>query len=158
MTPESVRLSDVFRAIDLISERLRWSLREDAMLFPVDPSALDNHEAARSLDAFLKRFEQSCDHLLRKLFPALVAAAEADPSTHPLLDVLDRLHRQGVIDSPATWLGINNLRNRLVHDYALDRPVLARELTAAWNAAPTILDQIATARAYASEHGLLAQG
>ena len=129
MTVRAARLVDVFEALDMMSERLGWSLRDDTALFPVDPAMLRDRATAQALDAFLKRFEQTCDHILRKLFPALVASVEIEYLVRPFLDVLDRLHRFGVIDDPATWIRMIELRNRLVHDYALDANTLAEELT-----------------------------
>lgn len=155
MTARAARLTDVFAALKTMQERLEWSLHDDAHLFPVAASSVRDRRTAESLDAFLKRFEQTTDHILRRLFPALVAAAEIEYLVRPLLDVLDQLHRLGVIDDPATWVRMIDLRNRLVHDYALDAALLAGELNAAWGAAPMLIVQIATARRYAEQHELL---
>jgi hypothetical protein len=154
------RLRLALEAMEGMEVRLNLSLTEDAAMFPVTATALESpdSELIKTLDAFLKRFEQTADHLLRKLFPLTIAAADASREVLPFRDVLDRLHRFSLIDEPATWVSLNELRNRLVHDYALDNEELAADLSAAWHLSPMLLQQVSTLRQYASEHGLLAQG
>lgn len=155
MIERAARLNDVFDALDMMVERLEWSIQDDGHLFPVDAAQLRDRQIATSLDAFLKRFEQTCDHVLRKLFPALVAAVELEYVVRPLRDVLDALHRFGVIDDPATWIQMIDLRNRLVHEYALDVATLAAELSVAWTCAPALITQIERAQHFAERHDLL---
>lgn len=160
MNDQAVRLRLAFEAMEGMEVRFNLSLAEDVAVFPVAAAALENpsSELTKTLDAFLKRFEQTTDHLLRKMFPLMIAAAEASREVLPFRDVLDRLHRFSLIDDPATWVSVNDLRNRLVHDYALDKEELAADLSAAWQISPMLLQQISILRQYASEHGLLVQG
>ena len=160
MNGQATRLRLALEAMEGMEVRLNLSLAEDAAMFPVTAITLANpsSELIKTLDAFLKRFEQTADHLLRKLFPLTIAAADASREVLPFRDILDRLHRFSLIDDPATWVSLNDLRNRLVHDYALDNEELAAYLSAAWHLSPMLLEQVSTLRQYASEHGLLAQG
>jgi hypothetical protein len=157
---QATRLRLALEAMEGMEVRLNLSLTEDAAMFPVTATTLESpgSEMIKTLDAFLKRFEQITDHLLRKLFPLTIAAADASREVLPFRDVLDRLHRFSLIDEPAMWVSLNELRNRLVHDYALDNEELAADLSAAWQLSPMLLQQVSTLRQYASEHGLLAQG
>lgn len=160
MSEVANRLRLALEAMEGMEARLNLSLTEDADLFPITAAMLAAPSSGlmKALDAFLKRFEQSLDHLLRKTFPLMIAAADARRESLPFRDVLDRLHRFSLIDDPATWVSLNELRNRLVHDYALDRDELATDLSAAWEASSMILQQVSLLRQYADEHGLLAEG
>ena len=160
MNGQAIRLRLALEAMEGMEARLDLSLTEDADLFPITAAMLETPSSAlvKTLDAFLKRFEQTIDHLLRKLFPLMVAAADARRETLPFRDVLDRLHRFSLIDDPETWVSLNELRNRLVHDYALGKEELAADLSAAWQVSPMLLQQVSLLRQYADEHGLLVEG
>ena len=143
-----------------VEQRLRSSLLDDRAWFPITAQSLmdGNVDAQRVRDAFLQRFQQASDLLLRKLFPRLLAVIEASPEPVPFVDVLERLHRFGLLDEPHDWATLNELRNRLVHDYVLDRDELAEDFNLAWAMSDAVLGQIDRLRRYAIDHHLLSEG
>lgn len=151
------RLAQALVALERIGRRLQSSLDDDGALFPVTPETVRSGraDAARAQDAFLQRFQQAGDHMLRKLFPRTVASLQGSADFLPIIDTLDVLHRAGLIDDPAIWGTLIDLRNRLIHDYALTDVELADDLNTAWSLAPVLIDQVARIRAYALDHSLL---
>ncbi|HEV2569164.1 MAG TPA: HepT-like ribonuclease domain-containing protein [Sphingomonas sp.] len=99
-----------------------------------------------TIDAFLQRFQQVVDLTLRKLFPKLVAALELREERVALRPVLDRLEREGLIESADWWSELNELRNRLVHEYAMAPDQRAAELNKAWSYAHGLLEQLEAIR------------
>lgn len=160
MTSLAERLALTLGALPPMEARLRLSLEDDARWFPVTVEALGDGDVGglRARDAFLQRFQQTGDHLLRKLFPRLLAAIEASAEPLPFVDMLERLHRFGLLDDPVDWGTLSELRNRLVHDYALEQGELAQDLNLAWAMSPVILAQIARIRTYAIDHHLVSEG
>lgn len=128
------------------TRRLNLSLQRDASLFPLEPTSFDDEAALLAIDAFLQRFQQVVDLTLRKLFPKLVAALKLREERVALRPVLDRLEREGLIES-ADWCSeLNELRNRLVHEYAMSPEQRATELNTAWRYAPKLVEQLASIR------------
>ena len=158
MNTRERRLAETFDALAPIARRLTSSLDDDSRYFPVtiDYAASNDAEALRALDAFLQRFNQLLDHLLRKLFPRLEALISADDDLLPVRQLFENLHRAAVIDNIDVWRELIEVRNRLTHDYALDPLERADAMNDAWMRAPVLLAQIDRARAYVERHGLLA--
>lgn len=93
-------------------------------------AALDgDDDLAERLDAFAARFGRLQDALTDKLLPAYLALAGEAP--RPVIDMLDRVERLGLIASADAFLAARKLRNRLVHEYVEDRRELAANLEAA---------------------------
>jgi hypothetical protein len=130
--------------------RLRASLDEDSGLFPLDAQSVITADA-KAIDAFLQRFQQVSDLLLRKAFPRLLAALEERDERHRFRDMLDELERFGVIESADLWSDINDLRNRLVHEYAMDPEPRSRELNLAWSMAPLLIEAVQRCLSYLDE-------
>jgi hypothetical protein len=128
------------------ARRLRLSLDRDHSLFPLQGGAFDDDVALLTIDAFLQRFQQVVDLTLRKLFPKLVAALELREERVALRPVLDRLEREGLIESADWWSELNELRNRLVHEYAMAPDQRAAELNKAWSYAHGLLEQLEAIR------------
>lgn len=157
MTSLGDRLALALIALDRIGGRLSLSLESGSGTFPVSAATVRDDRGQHGLvrDAFLQRFQQAADHLLRKLFPRVQAAIEGVADLQPIRDTLELLHRADVVDDIAPWLTLIELRNRLTHDYALSDAELAEDLNAAWHMAPVILAQIQRVRTYALAHNLL---
>ena len=157
MTDRRTRLAETYEALAAIGWRLSLSQREDAAYFPVDAASASSRDPAtvRVLDAFLQRYNQTLDHVLRKLFPRLNAAIIGDDDLLPIREVLESLDRAGVIDSVSAWLELIEVRNRLTHEYALDPVSRAAALNDAWSRTPCLLAQIARARTYGEHHHLI---
>lgn len=157
MSGRKTRLAETFDALAAISRRLALSLSEDSNVFPVDAASASSEDPAtmRVLDAFLQRYSQTLDQLLRKLFPRLNAAIIGDDDLLPIRQVLESLHRAGVVESVSAWLELIEVRNRLTHEYALDPASRAAALNEAWDRAPALLAQVERARSYVERHELI---
>jgi hypothetical protein len=130
--------------------RLQRSLGNAAGTFPIHATD-DTDEVVDEVDQFLQRFLQVTDITLRGLFPRVATAFFAAPSPQYFRDLLDKLERAEIIDDAAWWVELNNLRNRLVHEYAMEPVVRQRELNAAWTAASTVVQQIERVRVLAEK-------
>ncbi len=140
------RVEQILKMLSGPMRRLRLSLESDSQLFPLQPSRFDDDAVLLAIDAFLQRFQQVVDLTLRKLFPKLLAALELREERVALRPVLDRLEREGLIESADWWSELNELRNRLVHEYAMSPEQRAIELNTAWRYAPELVEQLAAIR------------
>ncbi|MFW2831545.1 hypothetical protein [Sphingomonas sp. ID0503] len=156
MTAFAIQLGQTLDALVQVGARLRSSLEEDAALFPMSEGSLAGAGSAdlKALDAFLQRFQQTADQILRKLLPRLVAAADETSVAFVFRELLERLDRLGAIDGTDTWTALQQLRNRLTHEYVMGLAERAQDLNTAWAMAPLLLDQIERAAAFADKHNL----
>jgi hypothetical protein len=93
-------------------------------------AALDSDDDfAERVDAFAARYGRLQDALADKLLPAYLALAGETP--RPVIEMLDRAERLGLIASADAFIAARKLRNRLVHEYVEDRQELAANLDAA---------------------------
>ena len=145
------RLSQTFTALSSIGGRLRMSVDDPGFALPATSAnvSMTDDAALKARDAFLQRFQQTTDHLLRRLFPRLLVAAEQKDDAVTFRETLERLCRLGVIDDVETWVTLARLRNRLTHEYALEPHELAQDLNTAWEMAPRLLDRIAAVGTFA---------
>jgi hypothetical protein len=157
VSTQEQRLVATFDALASIGRRLTSSLQNDDRYFPVtvDSFASDDVEMMKALDAFLQRFNQMLDHILRKLFPRLQAVLSVDDELLPVRELFEKLHRAGIIADVVAWRELIEVRNRLTHDYALEPLERAAALNDAWTRAPALLEQIDRARAYVVRHAIL---
>lgn len=93
-------------------------------------AALDtDDDLSERVVAFAGRFGRPQDALSDKLRPAYFALA-GEP-LRPVVEMLDRAERLGLIESADEFLAARKLRNRLVHEDVEDRNELAANLRAA---------------------------
>jgi uncharacterized protein YutE (UPF0331/DUF86 family) len=105
-----------------------------------------DQDLSERVDAFAARFGRLQDALADKLLPAYLALAGEPP--RPVVEMLDRAERLGLIASADAFLAARKLRNRLVHEYVEDRDELAANLRAAQAFVPQLrraLDNVAQA-------------
>ncbi len=93
-------------------------------------AALDTDEdLTERVDAFAARFGRLQDALSDKLLPAYFDLVEESP--RPVVEMLDRAERLGLVSSADEFIEARKLRNRLVHEYVENRDELAANLNAA---------------------------
>jgi hypothetical protein len=93
-------------------------------------AALDTDEnLAERVDAFAARFGRLQDALSDKLLPAYFDLVEEPP--RPVVEMLDRAERLGLVSSADEFIEARKLRNRLVHEYVENRDELAANLNTA---------------------------
>lgn len=137
-----LRLGETFDALAGPLARLRRSLRDDAHALPDPERPEQTDEQVDAVDAFLQRFQQTADLTLRKLFPRLLAVLEASDTKRAFASVLDRLDGYEVIDDVAWWTELNSIRNRLIHEYAMEPTARAIELARSWSAAGELVRRL----------------
>ena len=101
---------------------------------------------AERVDAFAARFGRLQDALSDKLLPAYFDLVEESP--RPIVEMLDRAERLGLVSSADEFIEARKLRNRLVHEYVENRDELADNLNAARKASTmlaTTLTRVAEA-------------
>ncbi len=136
------RLAETWQALGGPLARLKRSLLEDEKSLPVRGQAEQSGPDSLAVDAFLQRFQQVTNIVLRKLFPRLLAVLEADDAKRAFGAMLDRLDGYAIIDDVGWWTELNAIRNRLIHEYAMVADARADELRFAWTAAAQLVTKI----------------
>lgn len=145
MTPEaSVRIA---RLLALCRKDAAGLERVIARLFdaPVTGERLatlaTDDALAERVDAFAARFGRLQDALSDKLLPAYFDLMQ-EPA-RPMLEMLDRAERLGLVSSADEFIEARKLRNRLVHEYVESRDELAANLNAARSASTLLTTTLA---------------
>ena len=79
--------------------------------------------------------------------PLIHAALQAEAHALVLRDLLDAMERLDLIDSADDWEAINDLRNLLVHEYAMVDAARVEKLNEAWKAAPLLIAEASRLKA-----------
>lgn len=130
------------------AQRINTALKFLEPLFPLTQDRLNalSDEQSAVLDQFLYRFAKLQDCIGLRLIPAVYALLESDTSTHPFIDILNRLEKLGILTSVADWQYFRSLRNNFAHEYP-DRPEDivhgVNALYASWNKFMTLYMRIA---------------
>jgi hypothetical protein len=96
---------------------MRGALADLPAPFDASTVATDNGLLIRTIDPFVLRFIKLQDTLGEHVLRAFASEVLAEPvSDLPLIDVLARLERYGVLDA-AQWARWRALRNSLTHEY-----------------------------------------
>ena len=140
------RLRSSLRKLAGVEVRLRRSLSEDAAAIDrfaatfMGGQALSSDE--RAADAFLQRFEQMFEILLRRVFPATVRVVDVAESGEGLLNILNRLEGLRYIDNAHVWVLRKELRDRLIHEYPDEPAERAADLRAAIDGGRAMLGEL----------------
>lgn len=141
MNARRIRLRETVEGIGGPLARLGRSLRDDGAAIAKPEGEKSGHDLLAT-DAFLQRFQQVTDLALRKLFPRLLAVVEDSDIRHPFGTVLDRLDGYGILSDVAWWIELNEIRNRLIHEYAMAADQRRTEIGLAWKAAARLRKEI----------------
>jgi hypothetical protein len=96
---------------------MRGALADLPATFNADAVAADDGMLIRTIDQFVLRFIKLQDTLGEHVLRAFASEVLAEPVNDlPLIDVLARLERYGVLDA-AQWARWRSLRNSLTHEY-----------------------------------------
>lgn len=66
-----------------------------------------------------------------KLFPAVLQLLQEYKQNLPLIDVLNKLEKLGIINSTDEWIDFRKLRNSLTHDYPDNEEEIIEAITLA---------------------------
>jgi hypothetical protein len=137
-------LARLAAVIEVARREARQLRRTDSRLFarPITPAIIagleQDEDLAERIDAFVARFGRLQDTLANKVLP-LTLAVLAEPAA-PMIDVLNRAERLGLIASAANWLAARELRNRVIHEYVRDSRELVDALAAAHASVPLLAE------------------
>jgi uncharacterized protein YutE (UPF0331/DUF86 family) len=157
--PEDELLREALLAATGIAERLARSLDELRPLTPLTAERLERLDEAgeKTLDAFMKRYEQLVTTLQDQVFEAVVAVTGGPPSGGKLVscrDYAEFMEKLEVIDSAARHRQMVEARNRLAHVYPSLPAAQVRHLNDALALAPTLLADTQKAVRFARARGL----
>lgn len=115
-------------------------------------SASGSQEVTQEQDiyiaAFLKRFEQFEDLMLKRIVRPLVSLLSDEPDQPRTIDSLMLLEKVGAIENADRLVAIVNLRNRLVHEYPMSEKLRTERINAAYASAPTLLNEYSRLEAF----------
>lgn len=103
-------------------------------------------DLAERVEAFAARFGRLQDALVDKVLPAYFDLMAEPP--RPVIEMLDRAERLGLVASADAFIQARKLRNRLVHEYVENMDELAANLNEAKRASGQLtetLEQVAEA-------------
>ena len=86
-------------------------------------------EQVQDIDQFILRYTKLQDTMGTRLFTSILNYLYEPVDNRPMLDVLHRLEKLGLIDNIVMWQKVRLVRNRFAHDYANDPEKNAAQLT-----------------------------
>jgi type VI protein secretion system component VasF len=89
-------------------------------------------EQVQDIDQFILRYTKLQDTMGSRLFTSILNYLHEPVDNRPMLDVLHRLEKLGLIDSTEMWQEVRIVRNRFSHDYANDPEKNAAQLNIAF--------------------------
>ena len=88
----------------------------------VDSGSIDllTDEQVQDIDQFILRYTKLQDTMGTRLFTSILNYLYEPVDNRPMLDVLHRLEKLGLIDNIVMWQEVRLVRNRFAHDYLND--------------------------------------
>ena len=102
-------------SLETLSESLRWLKRSCSICVEIGIKEEYLEEEFDAFETFTSRFARTVDIILQKVLRSIDRVELEDQGT--LLDVLNRAHKRGLIDSVDEIRLIRELRNDIVHEY-----------------------------------------
>jgi hypothetical protein len=133
-----------------VARRLVETREDLGARFPMDADAIDRlgRVERREVDGLLKQVENLQDTLGGRVFRGILLAGDEDVAGLTPRDVANRMAALGVIVDAAAWRRLNDLRNRLAHEYPLDRARQTLLVNDAFAAIGPLLETLARTEAY----------
>jgi hypothetical protein len=133
-----------------VARRLVETREDLGARFPMDADAIDRlgRVERREVDGLLKQVENLQDTLGGRVFRGILLAGDEDVAGLTPRDVANRMSALGVIVDAAAWRRLNDLRNRLAHEYPLDRARQTLLVNDAFAAIAPLLETLARTEAY----------
>lgn len=111
------KLDKHFVAIREYRSLIDSCLKEKNIYAPEIFQSLKAEERA-IIEAYLKRFASIQDFLGAKIFPLLLEIRGF--GTDKMSEILEKMEKEGIIDSLDQWIELREVRNELEHDYPDD--------------------------------------
>lgn len=146
-------LAQNVRAAEAVAARLRDTRDDLGSRFPLDGDGIDRlgRVERREVDGMLKQVENLQDILGGRVFRGVLIAGGVDASALTPRDVANRMEALGVVADASVWRRLNDLRNRLAHEYPLDRDRQVRLINEAFEAISPLMDALERVRAHVRE-------
>jgi len=105
-------------------------------------------EQVQDIDQFILRYTKLQDTMGTRLFTSILNYLYEPVDNRPMLDVLHRLEKLGLIDSIVMWQEVRLVRNRFAHDYANDPDKNAAQLNIAFESTLDLYNMLNTIRTW----------
>ena len=107
-------------------------------------------EQIQDIDQFILRYTKLQDTMGTRLFTSILNYLYEPVDNRPMLDVLHRLEKLGLIDSIVMWQEVRLVRNRFAHDYANDPEKNAAQWNIAFESTQDLYNMLNTIRTWFS--------
>lgn len=104
--------------LDNLNQALNWLKRSLGVCSALDPAADLTEEQFDAFEAFTSRYARVSDMIIQKVFRAIDAVEFEEGGT--VIDVINRAHKRGLIESVEEIREIRELRNEIAHEYVLE--------------------------------------
>ncbi len=151
------RLASAIETIEGAALRIRSSLKSDRdLLETVGQDGADPHDEdrMRATDAFVQRYQQFYEHFVRRLYPALYRVQQIGEPAPLLIDLIAHFEQVGLVEDAAQWVNRAELRNRLIHEYPLEKRERAETIQNALREAEAMLTEMDRALDYVAKRNL----
>jgi hypothetical protein len=129
-----IKLQDAWRECERHVYHLIHALSSIIAFCPLTGESIDllTDEQVQDIDQFILRYTKLQDTMGSRLFTSILNYLYEPVDNRPMLDVLHRLEKLGLIDSTEMWQEVRIVRNRFAHDYANDSEKNAAQLNMAF--------------------------
>lgn len=101
--------------LEILKNTLIWLERSYSICKKIGIKPDYNPEEFDDMETLASRFSRVSDIVIQKIFRSIDEVELENKGT--LLDLVNRAHRRGIIDSVDTLREIRDLRNQIVHEY-----------------------------------------
>ena len=128
----------------------RWLNRQVFYYENLTAESIDllTDEQVQDIDQFILRYTKLQDTMGTRLFTSILNYLYEPVDNRPMLDILHRLEKLGLIDSIAMWQEVRLVRNRFAHDYANDPEKNAAQLNIAFESTLDLYNMLNTIRTW----------
>ena len=104
--------------LETLDQAIRWLKRSLTVCSDTDLVGDLTEEQVDAFEAFTGRYARVSDMIIQKVFRAIDAVEFEEGGT--LIDVINRAHKRGFIETIEEIREIRELRNEIAHEYVLE--------------------------------------
>jgi len=110
-------LSYLFSALDDLNKSAQWLRRSYVKCEKLDVKPFYSEDECDLLENLTSRFARTTDILVQKVYRAIDKVEFEEQGT--FIDVLNRAHKRGLIESVEEIRRLKELRNNIAHEYKM---------------------------------------
>lgn len=135
MTKKELILKNVLDECTTHNSRMNSAYMKIAHQLPFDENNIKNFtdEDIAYIDQYIYRFTKLQDAIGSKLFRAVLSELGEDSENKPIIDIINRLEKLGIINTYDNWKEMRDLRNEAAHDYGNEPAETAATLNLLFN-------------------------